>query len=188
MRSSVPEEAPRPREPEPGRTAAARRNCAKRFSLSREPRGVRPASSIRSRSPRRSQGTTIPLCLRSAAAFAARVTPHSRPSPRITAASVDPNRGFRLAQCAVSPAWKRDRGHSTVRKRRTYRELSTPEHSIVEQLDEAVPRRDGVALLAEVYRPGGGRSRAITAPVMERDRTRQAHSPMRSRWLRLRWG
>jgi uncharacterized protein len=39
---------------------------------------------------------------------------------------------------------------------RTYRELSTPDHSIVEQLDEAVPMRDGVVLLADVYRPGGG--------------------------------
>jgi predicted acyl esterase len=38
---------------------------------------------------------------------------------------------------------------------RSYRNLSEPEHGIAETLDAAVPMRDGITLLADVFRPDG---------------------------------
>ena len=76
----------------------------------------------------------------------------------------------------IAPGQRRLNGPQTTG--REYRNLSQPTHSMVEEHDIPAPMRDGVNLLADVYRPSeAGRYPALIAASPYRVRFRT--------WVRL---
>ena len=65
---------------------------------------------------------------------------------------------------------------------RDYRNLSQPEFELLRDEDVAVPMRDGIELMADVYRPSTpGRSSLLRRPTHGRFRTSARHSGLSKR-------